>query len=416
MIPPAMDTPEPNPPLPDGGAPQPSRSPLPILFLTVFLDLFGFGLLLPQLPFYAAEYGADALLVGLVFSSYSLAQFFFAPLWGQLSDRFGRRPILLGTVTGTTLAHLLLALAPNLAVIFIARLLAGVFAANYSVAQAYVADITDVEGRSRGMGILGAAFGLGFVVGPALGALTGHFLGLRAVPVLAALLSAINLLQVIFRLPEALAPERRRVRPLRWIFSGFEAFGRRRILAALLSLFFFVVLAFSAMESMLALFLENRFGWGIRNTGLLLVFIGVVMVIVQGALLGRLVRRFGERKLILAGIVAMTAGLALLPQSHGLPVLLGAAALLAIGSGLYNPSIIGLVSRLVPADSQGSSLGVTRSPGALARAVGPAMGGALFTSAGVAAPFLAGAGLMVLCLGLAMAVMLHLGDAADPAA
>ncbi|MEM9293287.1 MAG: MFS transporter [Acidobacteriota bacterium] len=387
------------------------KGPLPALFLTIFLDLFGFGMLLPLLPFYAAEFQADAFLIGLIFSSYSFAQFLFAPFWGQISDRFGRRPVLIGTVAGTTIAHGALALAPSLTLVFIARIAAGIFAANYSIAQAYIADITDREGRARGMGILGAAFGLGFVFGPAVGAIVGASFDLRAVPMLAAVLSAINWFLLIVRLPESLPPERRSKKPWRWLLSGFEAFGHKGSLTALLSLFFFIVLAFSAMEAMLALFLEERFGWDIANTGMLLVYIGVVMVIVQGAFLGRLVKRFGEPNLILAGILSTLAGLALFPFSHGLPLLLTASALLAIGSGLYSPSLTGLVSRLVPEDSQGSTLGVTRSPGALARAVGPAVGGALFSSLGEMAPFFAAAGIMLLCFALATWVLGRLGPA-----
>jgi multidrug resistance protein len=384
--------------------------------LTILLDLLGFGMILPLLPFYALTYGASALEIGLLSSVYSLGQFLFAPLWGQLSDRWGRRPVLLASIFATSVAHLLLALAPTLWMLFLARAAAGIFAANYSTAQAYVADVTEGKDRAKGMGLVGAAFGLGFVLGPAMGAILSEVGGHVAVPLAAAALSLVNFVLALIRLPESLPPEARdrgdgRFR-LRWFdLRGLEeakvsaaesATGSRHKRSALwlLVLVFLVVFAFSAMESMLALFCEQRFGFGVKETGLLLVFIGVLMVIIQGGLIGRLTHRFGERALILTGILVMLAGLALVPLAFNLGLLLVFSALLAIGSGLYTPSIPALISRLTSADRQGATLGLTRSPSSLARAVGPFCGGWMFENLGPEWPFWGSSIVMVVAFAL----------------
>ncbi|MDY7093988.1 MAG: MFS transporter [Acidobacteriota bacterium] len=409
-----------NGPPSEPSAGQRRRGPLSIIFFTILLDLLGFGMILPLLPFYALTYGASALEIGLLSSVYSLGQFLFAPFWGQLSDRWGRRRVLLVTIFATSIAHLLLALAPSLWMLFLARAAAGIFAANYSTAQAYVADVTTGKDRAKGMGLVGAAFGLGFVLGPAMGAILAEVGGHVAVPLAAAALSLLNFVLAVVRLPESLPPEARHTGEerfrLRWFdFRGLEegseaadgggGEGRKRSLIWLLALVFLVVFAFSAMESMLALFCEERFGFGVKETGLLLVFIGVLMVIIQGGLIGRLTHRFGERALILTGIVVMMAGLALLPLAFNLGLLLLFSALLAIGSGLYTPSIPALISRLTSAGRQGATLGLTRSPSSLARAVGPFWGGWMFEHLGPEWPFWGSSVVMVLALVLGVWVL-----------
>lgn len=385
-------------------SPPPTRGrrlPLGVIFFTILLDLLGFGMILPLLPFYALTYGASPLEIGLLSSVYSLAQFVCAPLWGALSDRRGRRGVLLVSIFGTSAAHLLLAFAPTLLVLFIARLAAGAFAANYSTAQAYVADVTEGEDRARGMGLVGAAFGLGFVLGPALGALLASTIGQVAVPLAAAALSALNLVLALALLPESLPVAARRPGRARWLDLETLRGERGRASGSwLLLLIFLVILAFSAMESMLALFCELRFGFGVAETGWLLVYIGVVMVIIQGGLIGPLNRRFGERALILGGIALMAAGLAWLPVAQTLAGLLLVSGVLAAGSGLYSPTVPTLVSRLTPATLQGASLGLTRSPSSLARAIGPFWGGWLFEHAGPQWPFWGGAAVMLGALGL----------------
>ena len=331
-------------------------------------------MIVPFLTFYAQEFHATPLLIGLLFSSYSLTQLLCAPLLGRLSDRLGRRPVLLGSIAGSVVAYALLAAAPYYAVILLARALAGVAAANYAIAQAYLADITPPEGRAKAMGLVGAAFGIGFVLGPALGGLLAHAgsltpalagLGPRIVPVAAGLLAAVNLAFAAASLPESLSPELRRQAGLRkgsWLgVTELREVWRDSPLRGLMLLFFLVMFCFAIMETTLALFCQARFGYGARETSWLFVFVGVVLVIVQGGLIGRLVQRFGERRMILGGILLMAAGLAVLPLAPvsippgatPLALLLAGLLLLAAGQGIHSPSSLGLLSRLAPQESQG---------------------------------------------------------------
>ena len=386
--------------------PPARRGPLLVVFFTVLLDLLGFGMVLPLLPFYAQEFGAGPFGVTLLFASFSLAQFVFAPLWGRLSDKVGRRPVLLVSITGAVAAYGLFAFARSFTVLLIARTASGIAAANYSIGQAYVADVTPPEERAKGMGMLGAAFGLGFVLGPVLGGLAGK-LGYAAVPAAAGVLALINLGLALFMLPESLPPERRKtIDSGRW--SGTDDVRRaagNRPVAGLMVLFFLVILAFASMESTIGLFVEKRYGFGFFETAMLFTFLGVVMVVIQGGLLGRLAKRFGERRLMVTGIACMTAGLFLLPLGKLVALLGVTTALLATGMGLHNPSTLSLISRLTDEHRQGGTLGVTRSLGALARGVGPLWGGWAFGALGPAWPFWIAAGLMACALVLAVGVV-----------
>ena len=413
-----------NEPKPFEAAPR--RRVLLTVFFTILLDLIGFGMILPLLTFYAQEFQATPLQIGLLFSSYSLTQLLFAPLLGRLSDRVGRRPVLLGSIAGSVLSYALFAAAPSYAVLLLARSLSGVAAANYAIAQAYMADVSSPAERSKAMGLVGAAFGLGFVLGPALsGILAGLAttsetlarLGPRLVPIAAASLSAINLLMALASLPESLSPELRRDATARkgsWLgITELREVWRDSPLRGLMVLFFLVMFCFSMMETTLALFCQTRFGFGHRETSWLFVFVGVILVIVQGGLLGRLIKRFGERRLILSGIVLMALGLALLPLT---PVSIPAVwtrlwlvflslFLLAVGQGVHNPSTTGLLSRLAGQESQGSTIGLSRSFGALARILGPSAGTWIFGFAGAGWPFWTAGGLMLVALVVALGVL-----------
>lgn len=376
------------------------------VFLTILLDLIGFGMILPLLPFYAQRFHATPVQIGLLFTSYSLTQLLFAPLLGRLSDRVGRRPLMLASIAGSVASYLLFAFAPSYAVLLFARSLSGLAAANYAIAQAYMADVSAPEERSKAMGLVGAAFGLGFVLGPALGGILSHLGPPQIVPLTAAALSGANLFVAFFGLPESLSPEvRGRAVRGSWLgWSDLRMVWRDSPLRGLMLLFFLVMFCFSMMEATLALFCQQRFGFGVRQTSWLFVFVGVILVVVQGGLLGRLVKRYGERSLIVSGIVLMAVGLAILPLSH-LWVLLVSLGLLAVGQGVHNPSSLGLLSRLTDESSQGSTIGLSRSFGALARALGPAAGTFLFAAAGAAWPFWAAGGLMVVALFIALSVL-----------
>ncbi len=384
----------------------PRRRVLFTIFLTVLLDLIGFGMILPILPFYGQKFGASYLAVGILFSSYSLAQLFFAPPLGRLSDRIGRRPVLVTSIAGSVLAYLLLAFAPSFWLLVLARGLSGIAASNYSIAQAYLADVSKPEERSKAMGLIGAAFGLGFVLGPAFGGALAHFGGAnggRTVALAAAGLAVVNFLFALVWLPESLPAElRNRTGRNVWFdIRGFAKLTGNAPLFGLLVLYFLVTFCFSLMEATLTLFCQQKFGWGQTQISWFFVYIGIVLVIVQGGMIGPLVRRFGEARLILSGIALMAVGLYLLPWAPTVLLLAGTGALLAIGNGLNSPTVLGLVSRLTDESEQGGTIGVSRSASALARTLGPPTGTFLFGLAGVRSagwPFFAASGLLVLSL------------------
>lgn len=378
------------------------RSPLFTIFLTVFLDLLGFGIVIPLAPLYVKQFAADPAtvgrLVGVMGMAYSLMQFLFAPVWGGLSDRVGRRPVLLVSIAGSCLAYLLFAAAvamESLPLLIASRLGAGITAANLSTAQAYIADVTTPERRAKGMGLIGAAFGLGFILGPALGAwLSQPVFGPLAVPGVAAALCFLNFGMAFFRLPESLPPESRgeTARP-----------GRLKRMASALTdprvgrwilLLFVATTAFAMLEWTLALFLSKRFGYERERAGYLFAYLGVVLVLVQGGLVGRLARTIGEARMVTIGTLAMAIAIGVMPWTFSLPALLGVLALLAVGNGLSTPALSSLTSRGVAATEQGATLGAAQGFSSLARAVGPIAGGWLYDRH-LAAPFLLAALLLL---------------------
>jgi len=382
------------------------RSPLYLIWLTVFIDMVGFGIIIPVLPFFAVRHHATPVELGILLASYSLMQFVFAPVLGTLSDRVGRKPVLATSLLGTAVASAILGLAAGLEnalwLLYVARCIDGVTGANISTAQAYVADVTTPEKRARGMGLIGMAFGLGFVLGPAIGGILADVdisLPFYAVSGLA----VINALLVMARLPEpsrhlSVATDAR---------SRFARLGyalRSPFTSLLLVILLIATIAFSGMESTLALLLADRFEFGPTETGYLFVLVGVVMAVVQGALVGRLVDRVGERPLIVFGTLILAIGLGLLglPVAPSLPITVTALVLLAIGAGLYNPALTSLVSRLTPTAAQGVTLGVSQSMSAIGRVIGPLVGGTLYYF-GWPLPYYSGAVLM----GIAVLVMIY---------
>jgi DHA1 family tetracycline resistance protein-like MFS transporter len=375
-----------------------------ILFFIVFIDLLGFGIIIPQLPFYGVHFGASPAAVTLLMSCYSLAQFFMSPVLGRLSDRIGRRPVLLVSMACSCLAYLWLGFASTLWMLFAARLMAGAGAGNISAAQAYVTDVTSPEARAKGMGMIGAAFGLGFTLGPWLG---GVVAGADPTPAdlqrpafLAAGLSALAFILVIAILKESLPRAGVPARANRWELARSSM--HRPMLRLLILLFFAITAAFAGMETTFALWTKDAFGWGPKQVGWLFFFVGCVLIVVQGALIGPLSRRLGEARLVLIGSAAIALGLATVTLAANLPVLLFASACLALGMGLLNPSINSLISRQAGAEERGGVMGVAQSGASLARVVGPAVAGPLFELLGRNAPYYAGALVMVAVLGFAM--------------
>lgn len=334
-----------------------TRSRLTIIFLTIFIDLLGFGLVLPALPFYAESYGAAPFVIGLLSMSYSLMQFLFSPFWGRISDRVGRRPIILMSLAGSCVAFLVFGLAASLPLLFVARTIAGIFSsASLPTAQAYIADSTTPENRAKGMGLIGAAFGLGFIFGPALGGLLTRF-GYGVPALVASGLAFCNFVWAYFALPESLHKDHRRITPSYLSPARLkETFGDSR-LAFLLIIFFLHVFAFSNMESTFALFNEHRVGLDAFGVGALLAEVGIVAVIIQGLFTGKLTKRFGEINLTIAGIGLMSLGLFLTAFVTTLTQMIFVVPLYALGSSISSPAMNSLISRSAPAGKTGRNSG-----------------------------------------------------------
>lgn len=385
-------------------------SPLVIIFVTVFIDLLGFGIIIPLLPFYAESFGASVFAIGLLGTSYSLMQFVFSPIWGRWSDRTGRKPIILIGLMGSCLSYLTLALAPSLAFLFVARVVGGIAGANIPTAQAYIADVTTPENRAKGMGLVGAAFGLGFIFGPAIGGVLGRIS--PATPMwCASMLCLANFLAAWMFLPESRHAEHRSAGLTR--AAALKRALLKPRLMIVLALYFIVTTAFSGFEVTFALFSERRFGFTTSSIGFLFAFIGLVLALVQGVLVGRVVGRVGEARLISMAIFGIAVGLGLVAFSWNVPTLLVALAVLAAGMGFNNPSLSSMVSRLSDPDDQGGILGLASSLASLGRVVGPAWGGYLYDTYGMTAPFVSAAAIMLFAFGVSV-VGLRTPDLSDP--
>ena len=354
------------------------RSPLFVLFLTVFIDLVGFGIVIPILPLYAEHFHASPIAIGWLTGIYSGMQIIFTPILGKLSDRFGRRPVLFVSIVGTAAGFALMGLAQSLTLLFAGRILAGITGGNISIPQAYIADVTAPEKRSRAMGMIGAAFGLGFTFGPLIGGVMSS-ISYSAPFFFSAGLAVINAVLVYFILPESLSREHR-AQPHEQA-SILEVFrhGRGSMFAIVVGTYFFLIVGFSIMTTLFALFTEKRFGYDAQANGYLFGFVGIVSVIVQGGLIGRLIKIFGEVALARTGMILTTLSLALLPMSSSLAFLLLVSAGLSAGSGFASPPLSGLASQMVEATWQGRALGVMQSAGSCARLLGPLLGGWLLT-------------------------------------
>lgn len=445
---------------------RPARSPLPTLFLTAFIDLLGFGLTIPLLPFYAQRYGASALEVSLLFASFSLMGFLFVPVWGELSDRVGRRPVLLTSIAATSLSMLLLAFADSYPLLLLSRILQGIMTANLSTLQAYIADVTKPEDRGRAMGMIGAAFGLGFILGPFFGGVLAAQ-SFRAPGLAAAALAAVNFALALRNLPESLHLRKTELpsggdsatdaskppsnyregatdAPVAMEPFGLKVIGRvlarqatlaplreamaDKAIAPLVLVFFLQTFAFTNLEATFALFTQARFNFGSRETGFLFGYIGLVVVIVQGGIYGRLSRKHGDLALARAGMLFVSAAMLCLvfvpsrPAAYVSPPASAAEfiaralplwfilPLSSVGNALINPSLSAATSKRGRADRQGRTLGVQQSTGAFARVLGPITAGFAFDHFGASAP------MMVACAGALVAAWLvgRVPPVADP--
>ncbi len=396
-----------------------SGSPLLVIFLTVFIDLIGFGICLPLLPKYAERYGAQGWQIGAAMGVYSLMQLVFAPWWGQLSDRIGRRPVLLVSNFGSIIAYGLFGLSASYIgdtgfwILIGSRVFAGICGANLSVASAYIADVTTPDKRSKGMGLIGMAFGLGFILGPVIGSQAFKHFGLAGPGAVAAVICAINFLLGCFILPETrkkdAAPPIRRPR-----FAQIRHVLGMKEVGFLIGIYFLGTFAFTAFESTLPLLLDAKLRFDEEHVGYVFAFCGIMAAMVQGGGIGRLVKSFGERRLIGASLIVVAVSLVLMPLANSLPTMLAALAVFAIGSGINRAPTMGLISQLSPADEQGTTLGVAQSAGTLARVLGPTVATTLY-DLWLPAPYLACATIALLA-GLLAVLRLMGSTAKSPSA
>jgi MFS transporter, DHA1 family, tetracycline resistance protein len=368
--------------------------PLAFIFLTVFLDLLGVGILVPVLPFIVAEFRSDALTVGLLSLTFAAAQFLASPVLGAWSDRVGRRPVLLLSVLGTGLGYFLFGAAHTLWLLFLARLIDGFTGGNVSTAQAYIADVSPIEDRAKNFGLIGAAFGLGFIIGPALGGILSHW-SLRAPAYAAGVLSLVTVTIGYLVLPESLPRERRISTPFR--LGDLHPLGhlgeavRRPGVARIFVAFFAMSFAMAELQSNFAVFTHARFALGPKGNAMLFTLVGVVGILVQGVLLRRIATTDRERSLAVGGLGLMAAGFAAIAIAPEVVWLFPAIAVLALGSSTAGPMLTAEVSHSVSGAEQGWVLGSMQSVASLTRIAGPVWAGLAFDYVGPAAPYWTGA-------------------------
>lgn len=395
-------------------------SPLFVIFFTVFIDMVGFGIVIPVLPLYAEHFRATPVEIGWLTGIYSGMQIIFVPILGRLSDRFGRRPILIVSLIGTAVGFLIMGWATSLTLLFVARIIDGASGGNIATAQAYIADVSTPENRSRSMGVIGAAFGLGFTFGPMIGGLLSR-ISYGAPFFFAAALAAVNVVLLYFILPESLSAEYRAQPHERTRLAEVFQHGNARMFGTIVATYLFTITGFAIMTTLFALFTEKQFGFDARHTGYVFGFIGILSVILQGGLIGRLIKRFGETALARTGLLLLALALALLPLVPTIPMLLAVCAALAIANGLVNPTLNGLASQMIDRSWQGRAMGVMQSAGSVGRLVGPLLGGWLLmfdlgqpVTHYARTPFFAGAAILFLAFVLAFSVRKPAGDKIRP--
>ncbi len=395
---------------------RPEKKPLILIFLIVFIDLVGFGIVIPLHSYLSRQFGADPFQVGLLMSIYSLMQFLFAPFWGQISDRYGRRPILLMSLLGAAVAHMGFAFANSYLLLFIARMFAGLFGANISTAMAYVADITPENKRSQTMGMVGAAIGLGFVMGPFIGGVFGRLglqmgtappFGMSLGAVVASLICFGNFIWAYRSLGESLPKSKRALTPKRQsvyqrlasltglLWSSEKGF--------LLWMYLFAAIAMGHMEVAMFLYVDDKFGWSFDQASLGFAYMGLIMALTQGFLVRKLMPKLGERKTLIIGSVLYSVCLIGVGLSSQIWMLGVAITFMGIGIGLTNPSLAGSISLLSSAKEQGQMMGISQSLSSMGRILGPLMGSFLYKYYHPETPFFVGGGFVALTL--VMAVM-----------
>jgi DHA1 family tetracycline resistance protein-like MFS transporter len=387
------------------------RSPsLLIIFLSVFIDLIGFGIVMPLLPGYIKDFGANGYMIGAIIASYSAMQFLFAPAWGRLSDRIGRRPVILISNFGSCVSYALFAVASTMQgktglwLLLASRVFAGICGANLSVANAYIADITPPEKRTQKMGLIGMAFGFGFILGPAIGGLSLKYFGKAGPGWAASVFCGANFLLGCFVLAESLKPDSGHVPRRPGLGQWMETLGRP-IVGPVIFLYFLATFCFACFESTFSLLVRDKYRYGPEATAYLFTYCGLVAAFVQAGMIGRLNKVFGERKLIVGSLFFVGLSLAFLPHVISLAGVLSALGLFAISSGINRPPTFGLISLNSGRNEQGATLGIAQSAASLARIIGPIFANALYVMR-LDAPYLVCAAICVVAGALAWFVLL----------
>jgi DHA1 family tetracycline resistance protein-like MFS transporter len=368
--------------------------PLLIIFLTIFVNLIGFGIIVPLLPFYAETFGASPVVIGLLFAVYSLCQLIAAPLLGDLSDRYGRRPVLVFSLAGTVVSFVMLAVAHSVTMLFLARMVDGLSGGNISTARAYVADVTEPRDRARAYGLIGAAFGMGFIMGPALSGVLAR-VSYTAPIWAAAALTLVATAMAWLWLPETVHRARAGTgNPLDYLPELFRRPAMRRVL----TIDFIYWFSFAIFQTTFALFAARRFGFDASHTGYLFAGFGVLGAVIQGGFIRPIVRRAGDKATFIAGIVFSVGGLTAAAFAHSILLFALALVPLAIGMGFGHPTVSSLISRAGRGDEQGRVQGAAGAVESLGRTLGPVWGSASLQRFGEAAPFLTGAMFLALTL------------------
>lgn len=374
-----------------------------LIFLIIFVNLIGFGIIIPLLPFYGDAFGATGFQIGLLFASYSLSQLVASPILGSLSDRYGRRPVLLGSLMGTVLSFVMLALANSLWMLFAARVVDGLSGGNISTARAYISDVTTKDERAKAYGLIGAAFGLGFIFGPALGGALGD-ISYAAPAWGAAGLAAIALVFTFVGLPET-RQRSETSQPLPW--REMPRMLTRPVLGRVLAVDFLYWVSFAVYQTTFALFGKIRFGWDVAEVGYLLTMVGVIGVVVQGGLVGPVVKRLGERHTLVAGLFVAAAGLGAASFVYSVPIFIALLIPASIGAALSNPSLIALISQASGEDEQGQVQGVSSSLESLGRTIGPVWGNGFLDFFGEGSAYFSAAVMLAITAFVSMGISVH---------
>ncbi len=372
-------------------------SPSLVIILTIFIDITGFGIVIPLLPFYATSFQAGSAALGILVASFSGMQFVFAPLLGRLSDRAGRKPILMISIVTSAMSFVLFAVANSFFVLLLSRLVAGM-ATETAIAQAYMADVTPEEDRAAGMGRLGAAFGVGFIIGPAIGGALSVF-GFWVPGAAAVILTLLNLLFVFFLLPESLDRGQEGLQMESYVkggyFGGWRSALATPLIGATLIVVFIIILAFSAIPVIAPLLGVSFFNLGAVEMSYVFMYIGLVQIVLQGFLFGKLARRFSEEKFIAFGPLLMSVGMFMMPMVPNILTFLVSITMIALGIGVLDAAVPSFISKRTLKSEQGGMLGVSQSVSSIARVPGPLIGGFVFEFVGLMAPFLLSSALLV---------------------